>query len=562
MTIEAAQQAMREGNLPAARRHLEHVVNTNPSPPPEVRYNLAMVLARLGEFAEAANQFEHCRRLAPDNPDILNNLGNALRLSGELSKAGQVLDKALSIAPQHPPLRCNRGWLRLAQGEARDALNDFEAAIAQSADIEDAWRGKGEALLAAGKLEEAALAVDSALKKFPQSAGLHNVMGVIATRRRQPEQALSHFKRSVEQFPGDAKSLTNLGITAEQMGQLDLAEQALQQALKVRPGFHAAHFHLAHLASHQSSEAEAEAIANALLSCDSEEIRVDLEFALGKTLARLGQADKAFPHFMAARALQQKHHPFDLQSAINRLDSAGRETPGNALAAPERLFVIGMPRSGTTLVDQILASHSQVTSLGDAGTAAALEKQARAGLTSADLSDWLREQMPVEDEHGLALDTSPGQFTQLGLIASLLPEARFIHCARHPLDTCVSILEQPLTGPHGYANTLAGLGRYYRGYQELMERWSDRLGERFYTVQYEKLVAAPEEEIPLLLAHCGLPLEQACLDFHQHQRPVLTPSAAQVKQPVNTRSVGRWRRYEQFLQPLIDEIPGAVNQSP
>ena len=417
-------------------------------------------------------------------------------------------------------------------------------------------------MLAAGQLQQASSAAGSALQRFADSAGLHNVMGVILIRLRQPEQAMQHFKRSVELFAGDAQSLTNLGVTAEQMGQLALAEQALSQALKVKPGYHAAHFHLAHLASHQSTEAEASAIESALLHCDSDKARIDLKFALGKTLARLGKEEQAFPHFMSARQLQQNNNPFDLESAVRGLKSAGRDVPRSTPTPPQRLFVVGMPRSGTTLVDQILSAHPLVTSLGDIGTAAALAKQAEAGLSPRELTMWLRKSLPLGNEQDRVLDTSPGHFRQLGMIAQLLPEARFIHCSRHPLDTCVSILEQPLTGPHGYANTLAGLGRYYQAYRELMQRWSELLGERMYTVHYEKLVTAPDREIPLLLAHCGLAMDQACLDFHRLQRPVLTPSAAQVKQPVNTRSVGRWRRYQHFLQPLIDEIPGAADQAP
>jgi hypothetical protein len=165
--------------------------------------------------------------------------------------------------------------------------------------------------------------------------------------------------------------------------------------------------------------------------------------------------------------------------------------------------------------------------------------------------------MPVPDAKERVVDCSPGHFTQLGLLATLLPEARFIHCVRDPLDTCVSLFEHPLTARHAYANTLSGLGRYYTAYRKLMDRWQDLVGNRLHVIHYEALVSQPEAEIVALLELCGLSFERSCLEFHRYRRAVLTPSAAQVKQPLNSRSVGRWRRYEQYLGPLISALPEA-----
>lgn len=262
----------------------------------------------------------------------------------------------------------------------------------------------------------------------------------------------------------------------------------------------------------------------------------------------MNQHERAFPHFVAARKSMAARQHYDLDAAIAELEAAGIQPVKLQSAPPKRLFVVGMPRSGTTLVDQIFAAHSDVHSRGDSGISARLESNLSQTRTPSD--QWLRQQMPLPEGVQCVVDTSPGHFSQLGQLASLLPEARFIHCMRHPLDTCVSIFEQPLTGAHAYANTLEGLGRYYHAYRALMERWQGLLGDRLLTVQYEQLVTCPEDEITRLLMHCDLPLQQACLDFHQYQRAVSTPSASQVRQPINARSVGRWRHYEPFLEPL------------
>ena len=547
---------MSEGRLDEARAHLEALVR-DPGAGPEIHYNLAMVLSRLHEFEAAAASFEYCSRFAPDNLDILNNLANALRLSGQLAKSAKVFDRALTNNPGHTALLCNRGWLHLALKDNRAAVSDFRAALDSNNDIEDAWRGLTKSLLAVGDMEQACSVSRQALDKFPGSCDLHNLRGVFHTRQKQLEKALPCFKQSVSLFAGNAEVLTNLGITAEQLGDLSLAEKSLVQALQVKPGYPPAWFHLANLASWQPAAEHIPAIEAALNAAKDHSSRVDLEFALANTLRKLKQYEHAFPHFVAARKSMAAQQAFDLEAAIAELDKTGSLPPELETAPPKRLFIVGMPRSGTTLVDQVLAAHSDVYSRGDSGIAARLEKKVTKTTAASNetLAQWLRQQMPIPHNVQRVVDTSPGHFSQWGRLASLLPEARFILCLRNPLDTCVSIFEQPLTGNHAYANTLAGLGRYYRACRLLMERWQALLGERLLTVHYEQLVTSPEIEIARLLEHCELDLQQSCLDFHQYQRAVMTPSAAQVKQPMNTHSIGRWRNYEQFLQPLIEQLP-------
>ena len=547
MTITAAQEAMRAGRLEEARTHLEAVIRTTPTGP-ETYYNLAMVLTQLRDFKAAAESFEHCARFAPDNPDILNNLANALRLSGQLEKTEKVFDKALARNPRHPALRCNRGWLKLARGENASATSDFREALDANRGSEDAWLGLAQSLLAAGDTEQAGSVSRQALEKFPRSAALYNLLGVYHIRDKRPEDALRCFQESVKLLPENVDALTNLGITSEQLGELDLAKKCLLQALEVTPTHHPAWFHLANLANWQPAIRQVAALEKALEAVADDTARINLEFALAKALSKLNQHERAFPHFIAARRSMAARQHYDLEAAIAELEAAGLQPLKLESAPPKRLFVVGMPRSGTTLIDQIFAAHSDAHSRGDTGLPARLKNTLTQKPTP--LGQWLRQQMPIPEGVQCVVETSPGHFSQVGQLASLLPEARFIHCLRHPLDTCVSIFEQPLTGAHAYANTLEGLGRYYQAYRTLMRRWQNLLGERLITVQYEQLVTHPEDEITRLLAHCELPLQQACLDFHQYQRAVSTPSASQVRQPINTRSVGRWRHYEPFLEPL------------
>ncbi|MEP4148773.1 MAG: tetratricopeptide repeat protein [Halioglobus sp.] len=571
MNISAALQAMRDGRLADARYHLEQLIEQS-SDKPELHYNLAMVLIRMEDFSGAAQHFRACLKHAPDNVDLLNNLANALRLSGQQSEALETFNKILRLSPTHPPARCNRGWLFMATGDLRSAESDFRATLGQSKDIEEAWRGLADALLAQGKFTDVQKVLQESLTRFPDSAGLQNSMGVLHVKMRTPASALASFNKAVSLNPEHAEALTNLGITAEQLGDFDLAEKSLQHSLRVRPGHASTHFHLAHLATHQSTPAEISALESALAdSANDDTARIDLEFALGKSCAKMGEYERAFQQFSSARKRLHQTEYFDNESAIAELNAQMHyKVTLSEQSAPEILFITGMPRSGTTLTDQILAAHSQVCSLGESGALLELHSKL-AGLTKnstnqlnegskSKITAWLRQRLKNHESAPVTLDTSPGQFANLGLLAELLPEARFILCTRNAIDNCVSIFEQPLTRSHGYANTLEHLGQYYSAYEKLMAHWKNQLQDRLYIQNYEALIASPEQQITSLLEHCELPFEQACTDFHLQQRAVLTPSAAQVRQPLNSRSIGRWRHYEHFLGELISQLPGDHNQ--
>ena len=570
MDISAAQQAMRDGRLADARYHLEQLIGQS-SDKPELHYNLAMVLIKMEDFAGAAQHFRACLRHAPKNVDLLSNLGNALRLSGQQPDALKTFNEIILLSPAHAAARCNRGWLLLATGDPQSAETDFRATLETSKDIEEAWRGLADALLALGKIANAQGVLHESMARFPKSAGLHNSMGVLQVKMRRPASALSSFKKAASLNPDHAEALTNLGITAEQMGDLELAEKSLQRSLSVRPGHGSTHFHLAHLVTHQSTPAEINAIESALADSTNDAARIDLEFALGKTFAKNGEYERAFQQFLSARKRLHQAEDFDNRSAIAELNVQMQyKVTLNEKRAAQILFVTGMPRSGTTLTDQILAAHSHVCSLGESG--ALLELHAKiAALTNnstsqpnetskTELATWLRQRLINHEGVPVTLDTSPGQFAHLGLLAELLPEARFILCTRNAIDNCVSIFEQPLTKSHGYANTLKHLGQYYSAYDQLMYHWKYQLKDRLYIQNYEALITSPEQQIASLLDHCELPFEQTCTDFHLQQRAVLTPSAAQVRQPLNSRSVGRGRHYEHFLGELISQLPGDQNQ--
>jgi tetratricopeptide (TPR) repeat protein len=567
MTIDAARNAMKTGDLNQAQKYLVAALKAQPENP-EIHYNLAIVQAQRGHFAAAAEHFLFCLQAAPDNVELLNNTGNAQRLSGRLSEAKDHLDKALRLAPDHVAARCNRGWLNLRNENYNDAINDFKTALNFRDDIEDAWRGLADALIEAKRYQDAQASLEKSLHRFPNSSALHNSQGILYIEGRRPDRAIGHFKQAINLTPENADAQLNHGITSEQLGAFTEAEASLIAALKLRPGHPSTQFHLAQLSSHTATPEEAVAIRRALENQREENSQVDLLFALGKTLAKLDRHEEAFPCFMQARRLMSQMQSFDINRALEKfrkISEAGLHTITEE-AEPRYIFVVGMPRSGTTLTDQILASHTEVQSLGESGAVGALlsklkEQKHFTGSISElprEQRDYLRvaleENLSTSSPTRIVIDTSPDNYPYLGLLAELLPNAKFVHCARNPLDTCVSIIEHPLSRAHAYANSLEDLGSYYLGYQKLMLHWESLLGQRLHTVVYEELLENPEKEIRDLLNHCTLAFEKNCVQFYKTDRPILTPSASQVRKPLSSKSVGRWRVYEQFLTPLINSL--------
>jgi hypothetical protein len=240
---------------------------------------------------------------------------------------------------------------------------------------------------------------------------------------------------------------------------------------------------------------------------------------------------------------------------------AANKIPGSK----DLIFVVGMPRSGTTLTEQILASHPLVFGAGESSVLG--EIAVRVHGESNDMSAMLAlASRLVSSIHKRSngpdrvVDTTPTNFFHVGLLAGLLPNAKIIHCVRHPLDTCISIYQHPLSKAHSYAHNFEDLATYYLNYRRLMDHWHSLLPDSIYDIVYETTVAELEPSVRALLDHCGLPYDEACLEFHKTNRVVKTPSASQVRKPIYSTSVGRWRRYGRQLQLLKDALEKGLDE--
>lgn len=400
--------------------------------------------------------------------------------------------------------------------------------------------------------------------------------------RRSEARALLDTALALQ--PGHAGARRNLaqllvdeGRSLEEAGRLEAAEASYREAVATDAAFVEARFRLAHLRTHRPTAADVAAMRELLPRIAEPLARARLLCALGFSLEALGEFDAAFDCMRGFHAELRPLQPFQLEAErqrfeyIRRVFPAGRIVQGAGVGSEDGrpVLVVGLPRSGTSLVEQILASHGDVHACGESTALAAAARTASArpgqpfpagheagdaGRIARAATDYLAAISAQAGGAARITDTTPMNFMLLGLAARLLPRARFVVCRRDARDQCVSIYRQWFTGPHAYAHDLADLAGFFRLHLRLLEHWREVLPGRFHEVRYESLVTDPQTAIRGLLDFCGLPFEPRCLDFHATERSVRTPSASQVRRPLYTGSIGAWRRYERQLGPLLQAL--------
>jgi len=355
-------------------------------------------------------------------------------------------------------------------------------------------------------------------------------------------------------------------------------------ALEADNHFADAHFHLAHLKNHDSSADDVERMKSLFASdATTPKEKAMLAYGIGKALDKQADYEQEFAWLERAHELQKSYEKFEPQ-ANNDLFRGLRDTFTQHViddvvsdCDSHLLFVVGMPRSGTSLADQILASHADVFGFGErmlAAQAVELFKQQHGAtsyprevptVTTTELNSIARSLLAALatdlGEETVIVDTTPSNFVHIGFLAMIFPRARFVLCTRHPLDVCLSIYQHPLSESHAYAHELSDLGGYYAAYQELVDHWTKVLGSRIFVQQYERVVGGLDDSVRALLHFCRLEFDPACIDFHTTERIVKTPSASQVRQPIYSSSIGRWRRYAKQLDPLKIQLEQALGTS-
>ncbi len=505
-TLQKGIALQSQGKFREAEHCYQLVLRDNPNRPEA--FNLLGLLALEANKPDASIMFLHkAVKASPKDPKYRNNLANSYILDEQPEKALIHLRKALSANPRLIESLMNMARAYRGLGKGEEAVRMYQRVLAFQSDFLPAKTGLGDVLLDLGRMDEAA----------------------------------DIFRETLSEAPNTVRAITGLA---------DARRFSLQ-------------------------DSDINLIENLLASDKpNNTARAAIHYAAGKIRSDMKQYNEAFAHY--AKAKEVAGSTFDITAYrifVDRMDklftSAFFDTKtdfGNGSERP--VFIVGMPRSGTTLTEQILACHPQITG---AGELVEIEKIARLITKSAprgsDRYFAYIEDLRAEDankycKHYLSvlnrcsrtasrvIDKTPHNFEALGLIAVLFPNARVIHCRRDPMDTCMSCFTHNFNEAHAYTTELETLGLYYREYDRLMAHWKEVLPVRMIGLQYENLVADTAAGTRRLLDFLGLPWDEACLKFHESERIVRTPSRWQVRQPIYTTSVQRWRRYDEHLGPL------------
>lgn len=559
--------AAQKSNPEAAESYLRRAIDAQPGWAGAWN-SLGAVLLSWGKFEAALAACGEAIGLDPAEVEYQYNFGLALYACGRLEDAAATLKKVTVAAPAAAEAFGSLG--AVLKDLSRNA--DCEAACRRAIEIDpthaEACNDLGVALRRQGRNADAERSYRRAIEIVPLYAEAHNNLGIVLRRQGRYADAEGAFRRAIELNPDIAAFYANLANLLRISGEFAEAKTAYRRAIDLEPTNTEAYRMLAGL---EPIEADDPLMARMRSLARNKALppnrQINLQFALAKALEDQKDFDAAFRHLNAGNQLQRSLLTYDdaerdatvrqIMAVFDRKLLAQNAGGGCPSDAP--IFVLGMPRSGTTLIEQILASHSAVEAGGELSTLRGLAAGSGfpEAFAHADPGDLRAAGETYLAETGLSqskrfTDKLPENFLRIGLIRLILPQARIIHCRRDPVDTCLSCFCQKFgEGSQPFSYDLRELGLEYRRYERVMEHWEKVAPGTVYEVRYEDLIDDQEGETRRLLAYCDLPFEDACLRFFETTRIVETASASQVRQRLYRSAAGRWKRYEAHLEPLL-----------
>jgi tetratricopeptide (TPR) repeat protein len=602
------------GEFPQAEQCLRQGLSLQPQNAAG-HYQLAAALKAQGKPGEAIRHYRQTVQLQPGLARAHNDLGVTLQEQGQLDKATACYEEAIRLQPDYTMAHYNLGSVKKAQGNYNAAEYHYRQALASKNDFVAAHLALGLVQQAQENPTGAVTHYRQALRIDPSSDEAYYKLGKILQNLKKSDEALTALHKAVELNAGRPEAWHALGSIYRFKNDLDQAMSCFQKACDLKPGYGDAiqgqldilglrgdfesafglispvieagsdHIGIALCFASLSKRFDCKEAALELLQRAEKKQglqkaeRMQLHFALGKLNDSIGNYDDAFRHYQQGNALKDTdfiaaEHTAFFDSLIATFSPERMPyLPRSTVETNVPVFIVGMPRSGTTLVEQIIASHPQAYGAGELTQITDLSANLPGRLhtdtpypncmplITRDIVDQSAhsylEQLPEAARGALRVtDKLPHNFLHLGLIELLFPRARIIHCQRDPRDNCLSIYFCDFYSEHNYAYDLSSIGQYYLEYQRLMHHWKTSLSLPIYTIQYEDLVADQENISRGLLEFCGLDWDSRCLVFHRNKRVVRTASYEQVRNPMYNRSAGRWLHYKKYLTPLFEALAG------
>jgi len=574
------------------------------------RLNLAHALLQLGQWEAAAEQCTATLEKDPGSAEAWSMLGRSHAGRGQHAEACDAFRQALRVKPDLPQALTGLGLALHQLGQWAESVGQFRHALRLRPELAQAHFGLGSSLLKMGNLQEALQHQLEAARLDPEYAEAHLGAGTALSMMGSQMEAVEHIRTAIRLKPDFLYAYLTLAATLLTLGDPDEAESLCEQALALDPGNIETISLATTIDQHRGNIDRAHERLKPLIEAGTREVNValaysticssldepdagiefmesflqqehgitatgkrNLHFNLGKLYDKQKTYDKAFEHYRLGNALKNvqfdsAQHSVEIDAIIalhtrKLLDSL----PHASVYSERPVFVIGMPRSGTSLVEQILASHPDVFGAGELPDIIQLSNMLGSltapghgyphylpELTHAHINtaaqQYLDHLADLSADEARVIDKMPGNFMFLGLIELLFPGARIIHCRRNPLDTCLSCYFQDFSRSHPYSYDLANLGAFYRDYERLMQHWHEVIQLPIIDIQYEDMIADQETGSRRIIEFCDLPWDDRCLQFHKTQRYVATASYDQVRRPLYKSSVSRWKNYAEFIGPL------------
>jgi len=571
-----------EGKFEESLSCLERVITYKPDYA-EAHNNLGNTLKKLGQLDRARQYYMKALELIPNYPEGHSNLSNLLKELGDIEQAVTEAKKAIEINPRFAEAYINASAAESARNNHEEALRWLNAMLSFAPNNALGLSAKSGALHKLERFDEALEVARQAIMAMPESGDAYNALG-------QAQQALGFYDKALESFEKAAslvstipeQGLSNKALLLMEINKPDDARAAFAAAAKINPRSASVLFNASDLKTYRRDDHEIDHMENLLSSNQVQSFadKMALHFALGKAWLDVGNADRAFEYFNKGNGMKRSTITYDAEATTRWLEFIAQSFPPSlfermkeaGFRSKRPIFIIGMPRSGTTLVEQILAAHPDVLGAGELSTLRQLLMPMKPPegrllnypdsvheLSPNDIAYFGKTYIAETDKYARnnnrVVDKMPANFLYAGMIALCLPEARIIHCRRDPVDTCLSCYTKLFSAEQHFSYDLAELGHFYNAYAGLMQHWRKVFSsERFIEVDYESVVENLEIEAKRMVAFCNLPWDEACMKFHQSSRPIRTASVNQVRQPIYSRSVGRWKKYSQHLSPLLDAL--------
>ncbi len=580
----SAMQCIGNGQLKKAEEICADLLKDHPLSAPAL-HTAGLVAYMKRDYETAIKHISMAVQVDDSNSQYFSNLGEAYRRTDKLEDALKAFDRAIVLKPEFLKGHLGAGNTLRDMEKFPEAISKFRLALAINPNFAEAYHYLGVTFLEQDNLEDAVPVLRKAVALRPAYGEAQLTLASALEQSGKSEESLAIYQSILERDPKNVAVHNNVGNILKNLGRMDEAVEQYQKALEIDPDHAPAYYNLSRSQMSEDEDASTSRMEEMLEdeSLDANR-RINLHFALGKIYDDLGIYEKAFKHFESGNDLDMRGEPFNadghamvinrIMAVFNKKFLATHRGMGSESDLP--VFIVGIPRSGTTLAEQTLSSHPKCFGAGELAEIggivnrlpetvgsgnvypeAALELDALAAVKLAERYVGYLQGAGGDAIH--VTDKMPGNFIHLGLISMLLPNVKIINCRRDPLDVSLSCYFQHFTAIMPFSRKLTDLGRYYTDYHRLMEHWHEVLPLQIMDVHYEDMIADHEGMSRKIVEFAGLEWDDACLEFYNLERPVKTASSWQVRQPIYSTSVARWQNYEKFIGPLIeiiDEILG------